>query len=75
MKKQYREQKRKLQAEKKAQLQANKKNSIKPKKKKKKLDKDDEKFEKIVGEYRSELEPTKTVQNPRAAVQEKRWFE
>ena len=75
MEKAYREQKRKIQAEKKAQMEAIKKNSIKPKKKQKKLDKDDAKFDQIVDEYRSELEPTTTVENSRVAVRQKRWFE
>ena len=48
---------------------------LKPLKKMKKVDKDDEKFENIVGSYRSRIEKEKGSVNPRASVEEKRWFE
>ncbi|KAG7365197.1 RNP-1 like RNA-binding protein [Nitzschia inconspicua] len=75
MKKERLEQKRRLKEE-------MKQKSVKPPKKKQKhgrMDEEDEKFEKIVRSYATELEAAREGQqntkNARAALKEKRWFE
>jgi nucleolar protein 4 len=70
------EARKELREEKRAEMEAERKvKTTKPPKKKKKVDKDVQKFEKIVDTYRSEIETTSKADNPRVAVEEKRWFE
>jgi hypothetical protein len=75
-KKEYREQK----AEEKEAAQAAKGKGIKPPKKKKKVNKEEQVFDKMVDTYRSTFDGINKAaadasSNPRADVKEKRWFE
>ncbi|KAL3912780.1 MAG: hypothetical protein SGILL_006751 [Bacillariaceae sp.] len=80
-----RELRKERQEQKRALKEEMKKKSVKPPKKKKKkhqaVDEDDEKFEKIVRSYTSQIESARVEKesaaqtNPRAAVKDKRWFD
>ncbi|CAJ1927700.1 unnamed protein product [Cylindrotheca closterium] len=74
LKREYFEKKKILREEKKAKQLENKKKGVKPPKKKS-IDKEEEKLEKLVGKYRSDVDTTKKNVEPRGAVREKRWFD
>jgi len=63
-----------MREEKKAKQLEKKKKGVKPPKKKS-VDKEEEKLERLVGKYRSDVDTTKKVVERRAAVREKRWFD